>query len=83
MKKIYVGNLSFDVSETDLETTFAQFGEIDRVNLIIDRNTGKSKGFAFISYTTEEAVQSALQFDGSELDGRKVRVSVAREKEAH
>jgi len=82
MNKVYVGNLPFTITEDELQNTFEQFGAIDRINLITDRNTGKSKGFAFVTYTSDSSAQAALQFDGTELNGRKVRVSLAREKES-
>lgn len=78
--KVYVGNLSYDVGSTDLEEHFAKYGEITEAKLITDRDTGRSKGFAFITFADDSAAQAAV--DGSndvELDGRKMRVNLARD----
>ncbi|MGD9317755.1 MAG: RNA-binding protein, partial [Anaerolineae bacterium] len=58
-KNLYVGNLSYDTTEDTLRTQFAEFGEIESVNLITDRYTGRSRGFAFVEMATEEAAQAA------------------------
>ena len=81
--KIYIGNLSFGVDPSDLieeiEIMFNPCGEIDDISVIEDRNTGKIKGFGFISFATSEAVEAALKLDGQELLGRPLRVSMAKE----
>ena len=83
--KIYIGNLSFrsDPSEviTALEEQFGVCGEIDDISVIEDRQTGKIKGFGFISFSKEEAVKKALELDGQDLLGRPLRVSLAKENE--
>ena len=78
--KIYVGNLSYNTTEQDLQTEFSQYGEIDDVNIIIDRETGRSKGFSFITYKTAESVEASLQKNGVEMDGRTLRVNKAEER---
>lgn len=81
--KLYVGNLSYGVTEHELEDAFAQCGEVSSVRLITDRDSGRSKGFAFVEMTSPEAAQQCIeQLDGNELQGRGMRISVAREREA-
>ncbi len=77
--KIYVGSLSYDVTSDDLQDFFGQYGEIAEVKLIIDRETNRSKGFAFITYADQQGAQDALGADGEEMQGRKIRVNMARE----
>jgi RNA recognition motif-containing protein len=78
-KKLYVGNLAFNTTQTQIRDLFSQAGEIAEVNLITDRYTGTPKGFAFIEMTTEEAAQEAIKrFNGYSLDGRALNVSEAR-----
>lgn len=80
--KLYVGNLAYGTTEESLETKFSEFGALDSVNLIIDRETGRSKGFAFIEMTNDEEANAAIQaLDGSELEGRNIRVSEAKPQE--
>lgn len=80
VKKIYVGNLSYDVSEQDLEGLFSEFGKNLQIKLIKDFETGRSKGFAFIEFETENNAQSALSMDGKEFQGRRLKVNLARDK---
>jgi cold-inducible RNA-binding protein len=77
--KIYVGNLSFDTTTEDLESFFSQYGEFEDVKLITDRETGRSKGFAFITFASQKDAQASLASDGAEFKGRKLRVNMARE----
>lgn len=77
--KVYVGNLSFDSTAEDLEDFFNQYGELEEVKLISDRDTGRSKGFAFITFVTQKGAEAALASDGTELKGRKIKVNMARE----
>jgi cold-inducible RNA-binding protein len=80
--KLYVGNLSYGTTEEGLSTKFSEFGALDSVNLIIDRETGRSKGFAFIEMANDEEAKAAIQaLDGSELEGRNIRVSEAKPQE--
>lgn len=77
--KIYVGSLSYDLTSDDLQDFFGKYGDITEVKLIIDRETNRSKGFAFITYSEEKSAQDALASDGEELQGRKIIVNIARE----
>lgn len=79
--KIYVGNLSFNTQEDSLRETFSAFGTVDSAKLITDRDTGRSKGFAFIEMSTADEAQSAIaELNGKELDGRTVRVNEAQDR---
>lgn len=78
-KNLYVGNLSYDTTESTLRTLFEELGEIASINVIMDRMTGRSKGFAFVEMAEESAAQAAIaQLDGQEVDSRNIRVSEAR-----
>ena len=70
--KLYVGNLSFDTSHQDLETTFGAFGTVESVNIIEDRDTGRSRGFGFVEMSSDDEAQKAItELDGKEVDGRQ------------
>lgn len=76
--KVFVGNLSFDTTRERLEELFAQAGEITEVAMPTDRASGRPRGFAFVSFATDEAAAAAIQkLDGQELDGRNLRVNEA------
>jgi cold-inducible RNA-binding protein len=76
---LYVGNLSFETNEDTLRTLFAEYGEIASVNLIIDRTTGQSRGFAFVEMSTEQAAQEAMSgLNGKQVDEREVKVAKAK-----
>jgi len=80
--KLYVGNLSYNVSEGDLQRLFAQAGEIKEVTLIMDRTTHQSKGFGFVEMATDADAQKAIEmFNNYELDSRPLAVSIARPRE--
>ena len=80
-RKLYVGNLSLEVTSQDLEELFAQSGTCDSVALITDRDTGQSRGFAFVEMSSNSEAQRAIQqFEGHELKGRAIRVNEAREQ---
>lgn len=80
--KLYVGNLSYDTTEEDLQKLFAQAGSVSSVSLITERDTGRSKGFAFVEMQTlVEAQQAIKQFDGSQLHDRSLTVNMARPRE--
>lgn len=78
-KKLFVGNLPFSTTEDDLREIFAQYGELVNVSLLTDKFSGRSKGFGFVEYTTEEAAQAAIEaLHGSDLNGRDMVVNVAK-----
>ena len=80
--KLYVGNLSYDTTETQLREAFAAVGEVESVSLITDRDTGRSKGFAFVEMPNEADAKSAIEkLNGTEVDGRTLNVSEARPRE--
>lgn len=79
--KLFVGGLSYSTDENSLRQAFDQYGEVIEVKVVTDRETGRSRGFGFISFTSTEEANSALQdMDGKELHGRRVRVNFATEK---
>jgi RNA recognition motif-containing protein len=80
-KRIYVGNLSFQTTEQDINDLFAQAGTVESVSLITDRDTGRSKGFAFVEMAAAEATEAINRFNGQELDGRALTVNEARPRE--
>lgn len=78
-KKLYVGNLPYSISEEELKTAFGQYGSVLSARIIMDKMSGRSKGFAFIEMGTDEEAQKALQgMNGKEIGGRKLMVSEAR-----
>jgi RNA recognition motif-containing protein len=82
MTKIYVGNLPFQTTESEVGNVFSQFGEIKDITFIRDRFTNQFKGFGFITFATQDALESALSMDGKNFMERPLRVSVARAIEA-
>ncbi len=81
-KKLYVGNLGYGVSSSDLEQLFAPFGTVTSAQVIADRETGRSKGFGFVEMSTDEEAQAAIQgLNGQEHDGRALTVNEARPRE--
>jgi len=79
--KLYVGNLSYNVTEEELRDLFSKFGTIQNAEVIKDRYTGQSKGFAFVEMSTSEEAQKALELNGSDFLGRNINVSEARPQE--
>lgn len=78
-KKLYIGGLSYSTTEETLKTTFAQAGNVVSAVVIMDRASGRSKGFGFVEFSTDEEAQKAIEmFNGKELDGRTVTVNEAR-----
>src|SRR5207249_10769653 len=77
-KKIFVGNLSFQTSENDLNDLFAPFGEVESVKIITDRDTGRSKGFGFVEMSDDSAEKAISQLNGKEMNGRALTVNEAR-----
>lgn len=80
--KIYVGNLSYTTSEEDIRTAFSPFGSVDSVDVIMDRGTGRSKGFGFVEISVDAEGQAAIDaLNGKDLDGRSLNVNVAKPRE--
>jgi RNA recognition motif-containing protein len=80
--KLYVGNLSFQTSSGDLEQLFVGAGTVQSVNVITDRDTGRSRGFAFVEMASDAEAQEAIkQLNGKEVDGRSLTVNEARPRE--
>jgi cold-inducible RNA-binding protein len=78
-QKLYVGNLSYNTTEATLRTLFAEFGEVQSINLIMDRETGRPKGFAFVEMATEQAATMAISaLHGKSVDDREIRVERAQ-----
>jgi RNA recognition motif-containing protein len=82
-KKLYVGNLTYNVNESDLEALFSQFGTVQSAQIIVDRDTNRSKGFGFVEMDTEDQAQAAIQgLNAREHDGRNLTVNEAKPREA-
>ena len=80
-KKLYVGNLSFDVNDEELEKNFSEFGEIVSAIIIKDPVSGRSKGFGFVEFSDEDSAKKAKEgMDGKEVSGRTLKVDEAREQ---
>ena len=80
--KLYVGNLSFNTTENELQELFAQAGAVQEVTLMQDKFTGKSRGFAFVTMSSEEEAQNAIsKFNGQTIEGRPLTVNEARPRE--
>lgn len=76
---LYVGNLSFNTSTSQLEALFAEYGEVADAQVITDRETGRSRGFGFVEMGSSEAAQSAISgLNGKDVDGRQLKVNVAK-----
>ena len=80
--KIYVGNLPYSVTNSSLESNFAEFGGVSSAKVMLDRDTGRSKGFAFVEMASAEAAQAAINgLNGVSVDGRAIVVNLARPRE--
>ncbi len=80
--KLFVGNLSFETTENDLQDAFAAFGTVTESNLMMDRTTGRPRGFGFVTMSTPEEAQKAIDgLNGKDLGGRALTVNVARPRE--
>jgi len=80
--KLFVGNLSFETTENDLQDAFAAFGSVTEANLMMDRTTNRSRGFGFVTMSTpEEAQQAITGLNGKDLQGRALTVNIARPRE--
>jgi RNA recognition motif-containing protein len=81
-KKLYVGNLTYNVNETDLEALFAPIGTVQSAQIIVDRDTNRSKGFGFVEMDTDAQAQAAIQaLNGRDHDGRNLTVNEAKPRE--
>ena len=81
MINIYVGNMSYDTTEDELREAFGAFGAVSKVSIIMDRETGRPRGFAFVEMADHAAALAAIsQLNGKELDGRAIKVAEARPK---
>ena len=82
-KKLFVGGLSWGTTDDGLHSAFSQFGEIVEAKVITDRETGRSRGFGFVTYANEDGATKAIaEMDGTELDGRSIKVNEAEDKPA-
>ena len=82
-KKLYVGNLSYGISDSTLEQMFSAHGQVQSAQVIMDRDTGRSKGFGFVEMGTDEEAQAAIAaMNGKEVEGRALTVNEARPKES-
>jgi cold-inducible RNA-binding protein len=82
-KKLYVGNLTYNVNESDLEAMFTAFGSVASAQIIVDRDTNRSKGFGFVEMGSDAEAQAAIKgLDGQEHDGRRLTVNEAKPREA-
>jgi cold-inducible RNA-binding protein len=78
---IYVGNLTFNTTNADLESLFASHGEVTRAQVITDRDTGRSRGFGFVEMASADAAKAAIEaLNGHNLDGRDLTVNMAKER---
>lgn len=81
-KKLYIGNLPFTATEDDVRNYFAQYGTVSEVIVIKDRDTGRSKGFGFVTFADETTADNAIAtLNGKEFNGRQLRINEARERE--
>jgi RNA recognition motif-containing protein len=82
-KKLYVGNLSYNVGDNDLAQMFSQYGTVESAQVIVDRDTGRSKGFGFVEMGSDQEAQAAIAgLNGAEVDSRTLTVNEARPKES-
>ena len=81
MKRLFVGGLAWETGDDDLRAAFAVHGRVEDVKVIMDRDTGRSKGFGFVTFESELAAENARQkMDGFDLGGRRIRVDIAQDK---
>ena len=80
-RKLYVGNLAYGITDSDLEQMFQPFGTVQSAQVIMDRDTGRSKGFAFVEMSNEDADKAITQLNGTEVNGRTLTVNEARPRE--
>ncbi len=80
--KLYVGNFPYSVTEDQLRVLFSEYGQITDLAMIMDRETGRPKGFAFITFAAQQAAEKALEQNGRDLGGRPLKVNMAMERDA-
>ncbi|MGA7799676.1 MAG: RNA-binding protein [Gammaproteobacteria bacterium] len=80
MKSIYVGNLPFSASDEDIRALFSQYGTVHLVKLVMDRDTGRPRGFGFVEMESSDAANAIERLNGTEFGGRTLRVNEARER---
>lgn len=80
--KLYVGNFPYSVDEGQLRSLFSTYGEISDLAMIMDRDTGRPKGFAFITFAAQQSAEKALEQNGRDLGGRPLKVNIAQERDA-
>jgi cold-inducible RNA-binding protein len=78
--KLFIGNISFKMTEADIRELFTPFGEIEEIVIPTDRDTRRPRGFAFLTFESEQSAKEALAMDGKEVSGRKIRVNIATGK---
>lgn len=78
--KIFIGNLSFNADESTLSAMFGAIGKVEEIAIPTDRESGRPRGFAFITFESQRDAQNALSLDGKEVDGRKITVKMAEDK---
>lgn len=80
--KLYVGNMSFNITQAEIEAAFGEFGTVRSVSIVTDRDTGRPRGFAFVEMGTDAEAQAAINgMDGKSLDGRQLTVNAAKPRE--
>lgn len=79
--KIFVGSLPWSINNDSLKELFAQYGEVTEAVVIMDRETSRSKGFGFVTFSTPESAQKALEMSGKEVEGRAIVVNIAKPRE--
>ncbi len=80
-KQVFVGNLSWNATEQDLEALFSGCGGIERIKIVTDRETGKARGFGFVTFMTEDGKRAAIAMSGQEFQGRALNINEATEKQ--
>lgn len=78
--KLYIGNLPYAIDESKLDKIFSSYGDIDEIKLIRDRETGRSRGFAFITFAMQHAAEKALEQNSREIGGQAIKVNMAKER---
>ena len=81
MNKVYIGNIPYNFAKEDLKSAFQECGEITDVHIPMERQTGRPRGFAFVTFESADSAQSALKLNGQEMGGRVIRVDLCKEKQ--